>query len=207
MVVAWALVMCVSQVSDVPTRDATEPVDVRPAEERPCLDTPDAPAALRCATPKAPAEAPKKVVVETPPPRLVAGLGVLAGALVDGANPAAPELAFTGTLGVGFSSGVGVVAVLHAGFAGRIWNQGTVHRYGLGLGVRFGDKSHLLLGVSPSLVLRIDEEATRASAAATVLLQAVLVVWKNISVLAMPAFTIGGAGVMGSLSGGVGGVF
>lgn len=205
MLAACALALCLSQVSDVPTREG-EPADVRPPEERPCLDGDDAPPELRCTTPRLEPVAQPPVVPEDLPPKLVGGLSVMVGALVDGSNPISPELSFVGEVGLRWHNGIGVVGVVHGFFAGRVRNAGTVHRYGVGVGVRFGEKSHLLLAAAPSLVLRVGQEL-QTFGAATVLLQGVLALWKNVALVAMPAFSIGGAGVMGSLAGGVGGTF
>ena len=128
-----------------------------------------------------------------PPSRIVAELGLLGGVIFPSAR-LVPELAFTVDVGVRFASGVGVVGLVH----GHV--TALVNRYGLGAGVRFGDRSHAIIGASTSLMVIGNSVAFSV----TVLARFGIVFGNYFALLLMPKFTMSGSGVIASLSAGVG---
>ena len=128
-----------------------------------------------------------------PASRVVADLGLLGGVIFPSTR-LVPELAFTIDVGVRFPTGVGVVGLVH----GHV--TGVVNRYGLGAGVRFGDRSHALIGASTSLMVIGNSVAFSV----TVLARFALVFGNHFALMLMPTFTMSGNGVVASLSAGVG---
>lgn len=143
--------------------------------------------------------APPKSIVDTEPAsRAVADFGVHAGGLLVSSGGLFPELAITADVGVRFRNGVGVVGLMHGH-----WSR-LVNRYGLGVGLRLGDRSHITVGVSGGLIAF--NILTPPLFGVTVLAQLALVFAKYFSLLLMPALTIAG-GAIGSVTAGFGVTF
>lgn len=137
-------------------------------------------------------------VDQEPLSRAVADFGVHAGGLLVSSGGLFPELAITADVGVRFRNGVGVVGLMHGH-----WSR-LVNRYGLGAGLRLGDRSHITVGASGGLVAL--NTLTLPVFGFTVLAQLALVFAKYFSLLLMPALTIAG-GAIGSVTAGFGVTF
>jgi hypothetical protein len=145
-------------------------------------------------------EAPRRsrAAEKEPLARGVADLAVHAGVLIVGA--AVPEFVFMADAGVRLRNGVGVVGFLHGHVTSNVFPAAS--RYGVGVGLRLGDRSHILIGTSATFEVL---GATGALVPAlTVLVRFALVFAKYFAVLLMPSFTFSGQGAMGSLALGAG---
>lgn len=136
---------------------------------------------------------PKK---EEPELRLAGSAAVLGGVALD-ANVAA-EIGLSGSAGVLFKPGIGVVGLAHVHLNPTA--SGVKQRYGLGVGARFGTKSHLTVGLSPTLAV----DATGARFGGTVLAQVFVLVISRFGVMFQPAIHFDAAGVLFSATLGVG---
>lgn len=139
---------------------------------------------------------------EEPVARPVGLLGVMYGGLFGGGS-AVPIFAFTGAAGVRFRSGVGLVAVAH----GRIFvgSAGTIQLYGLGPGLRLGNRSQLTLALTGTFAA-IDVGAIRVSGGGlvSILAQVAIVLGDHFTLLAQPTIDFDASGVVGSVTGGLG---
>lgn len=123
------------------------------------------------------------------------------GALFAG-GAVAPVFAFTGAAGVRFRSGVGVVGVAH----GRIFasSSGSMQFYGLGPGIRFGNRTQLTLALTGTFVAIDVGQIRTAGALFTLLAQVAIVIGDHFTLLAQPTIDFDATGLVGSLTGGIG---
>jgi hypothetical protein len=144
--------------------------------------------------------APPKPPPADPEPlsRAVADFGVHGGGLLVTNGGLLPELAITADVGVRFRNGVGVVCMMHGH-----WSR-LVNRYGIGVGLRLGDRSHITLALSGGMIAF--NILTPPLFGVTVLAQLAFVFAKYFSLLLMPALTIAG-GAIGSVTAGFGVTF
>jgi hypothetical protein len=146
---------------------------------------------------------PMKAPVPTEPAsRLVWSLNVLGGTLLTGFT--LPELSFSADVGVRFRSGVGVVGFLHSGFARAAPRPGlpetVLHRYSAGGALRLGDRTHVLLGLGPGLMVVYG----LPSPALTVIARISFVLVRYFAISLMPTITVGSSGAVASISLGLG---
>ena len=189
---------------DVPAQDVALP-RVLHFPGKVCVESLDEHGAVKrdCRLEKSGSTAQPRPVETEPLSRAVADLDVLGGVLIVGA--AVPEFVFMADVGVRFHSGVGVVGLAHGHLAAR--DPSTASRYGLGVGLRLGDRSHLLIGTSATfLVPTVFGPLTAGSGvpAVTVLIRFALAFGKNFTVVLMPTFTFHAGGALGSLCLGAG---
>jgi hypothetical protein len=134
-----------------------------------------------------------------PPSRAVADFGVHGGGLLVDFGGLFPELAITADVGVRFRNGVGVVGVAHGH-----WSA-AVNRYGFGVGLRLGDRSHITVGVSLGpLAITPRSFQPFLTIGGTVFAQLALVFAKYFSVQLFPSLTITSGGAIGSVTAGFG---
>ena len=142
---------------------------------------------------------------EEPVARAVGLIGVMYGALF-GLSEAVPVFAFTGAAGVRFKSGVGIVGVAH----GRIVvvPGGSIQLYGLGPGVRFGNRTQLTLALTGTFAaINIGSLQRVGGGLFTLLAQVAVVIGDHFTLLAQPTIDFDASGVIGSLTGGLGVTF
>ena len=185
----------------------------------PCADPLDADGRLKPECKVAPTQAPlrsrkqrrttdldsPKEPAEEPLARAVGLVGVMSGALFGG-GAAVPVFAFTGAAGVRFRSGVGIVGVAH----GRITlaSGGSIQLYGLGPGVRFGNRTQLTLALTGTFAaINVGPVQLAGGGLFTILAQVAIAIGDHFTLLAMPTIDFDASGVVGSLSGGLGVTF
>ncbi|MDP1825476.1 MAG: hypothetical protein Q8L48_19615 [Archangium sp.] len=156
---------------------------------------------------------PKPVAPPGPPPappepvsRVVGLLGVTAGLLTSG-DFLSGAVGATGSVGVRFRSGVGLVGVGLIDYAPLA--QSNVQLYGAGPGVRFGNRNQLTLATLPTLAVATVKVArttvTGAAFAFTFLAQGSVVLIDILALFAQATLGVDtGGGVTFALSGGVG---
>ena len=110
----------------------------------------------------------------------------------------AAEIGVSGSAGVLFKSGIGVVALAHVHL--NPVPGGVNHRYGLGAGVRFGSKSYLTVGLSPTLA--VDGNGVRFGG--TVLTQVFVLLYSRFGVMLQPSIHFDAQGVLFSATLGAG---
>lgn len=141
---------------------------------------------------------------EEPAARGVGLLGVMYGVLIGG-GAAVPAFAFSGAGGVRFRSGIGFVGVAH----GRIVvsSAGTIQMYGLGPGIRFGNRTQLTLALTGTFGLVNVGSIHAAGALFTLLAQIAIVIGDHFTLLAQPTIDFDASAVLGSITGGIGVTF
>lgn len=141
-------------------------------------------------------------VEEEPVARAVGLIGIMYGAMFGG-GAAVPAFAFTGSAGVRFRSGVGIVGVAH----GRIvvGPGGSIQLYGLGPGVRFGNRTQLTLALTGTFAaINVANVQAAGGGLLSVLAQVAVVIGDHFTLLAQPTIDFDASGVIGSLTGGLG---
>lgn len=157
---------------------------------------------LPCVEEKVPTKTKKKRVYrrrvkkEEPELRFVGSAAVLGGVALN-ANVVG-EIGVSGSAGVLFKPGIGIVALAHV-HLNPVMN-GVNQRYGLGVGARFGSKSYLTVGVSPTLAV----DANGARFGGTVLTQVFVLIYSRFGLMLQPAIHFDAAGVLFSATLGVG---
>ncbi len=140
--------------------------------------------------------------VAEPLARAVGLIGVMYGGLFAGSS-AVPIFAFTGAAGVRFRSGVGVVGVAH----GRIFasSAGSIQMYGLGPGVRFGNRTQVTLALTGTFsAVNVGAIQAAGGGLFSMLAQIAIVIGDHFTLLAQPTVDFNAAGVLGSITGGIG---
>ncbi|MDP2275645.1 MAG: hypothetical protein Q8K32_33160 [Archangium sp.] len=119
-----------------------------------------------------------------------------------GGGAAVPAFAFTGSAGVRFRSGVGIVGVAH----GRIvvGPGGSIQLYGLGPGVRFGNRTQLTLALTGTYGAINVGSLRSGGGLFTMLAQVAVVIGDHFTLLAQPTIDFDASEVIGSLTGGLG---
>ncbi|MGV3620557.1 MAG: hypothetical protein ACO1OB_07055 [Archangium sp.] len=138
----------------------------------------------------------RRVKKELPDVRFVANGAVLGGVALN-ANVAG-EIGVSASAGALFKSGIGIVGLAHVHLnpnATRV-NQ----RYGLGVGARFGSKSFLTVGLSPTIAV----DAAGVRFGGTVLTQVFVLISSRVGVMLQPAIHFDASGVLFSATLGVG---
>lgn len=110
----------------------------------------------------------------------------------------------SGSAGVMFRSGIGIVGVVNVQLSPN--GFGLAQFYSVGPAIRFGEKSHILIGVAPTLGV---VPATTASPAAVGLLgsvfaQGALVLLERLTLMVQPMLSADRGGFIFTLTGGVG---
>ena len=163
-----------------------------------CVESLDESGAVRreCKPEKEVHAPPKPAPVDSEPlSRAVADFGVHGGGLLVSTGALFPELALTADVGVRWRNGVGIVGIAHGH-----WSA-AVNRYGLGAGLRLGDRSHITLALTLGPIT-IANSLTALSG--TVLAELALVFAKYFSLLLLPSLTITSGGAIGSVTAGFG---
>lgn len=188
-----------------------QPLPSQPSSD-PCADPLDADGRLRpeCRVQAAP-QAPRRgksrksrganTPEEEPAARGVGLIGVMYGALIGG-GAALPAFAFAGAAGVRFRSGVGFVGVLHGRIA--LNAAGSIQLYGLGPGIRFGNRSQLTLAFTPTFVSTNVGRINASGFLFTLLAQAALVLGDHFTLFIQPAVDFDASGAVGAITGGLG---
>lgn len=135
----------------------------------------------------------------TPDVRFVGMAGVLGGVTLS--SNVAPEFGVSGSAGVLFKPGIGVVAIAHVHL--NPTSMGVGQRYGVGAGVRFGRKSHFTLGLSPTLSI----DTTGARFGGTVIAQVLVTVVSRFGLVLQPSVTFDARVVVFSATLGIGATF
>ncbi len=128
--------------------------------------------------------------------RGVGFVGATAGLAIS--NDVALDVGVTGAAGVLFKEGVGVVALAHVHLNPTA--AGVSQRYGLGAGVRVGTRSHLTLGLTPTLFVTPD--AVRFGG--TVLAHIYAQLTPHVGLLVQPSLGFNGQSFVFAISGGAG---
>lgn len=143
--------------------------------------------------------------------RLVAEVGILFG--LQFSSTRLPELSFIGDYGMRFKKGGGVILIAHAFIAWLGTRQPldgfepTLQRYGLGAGFVLGDRSNLLVGLCPTLVVTDTRPEAGFQPAATLLARGSLHLWRWLTALLMPVVTFTRSAFVFSASAGLGATF
>jgi hypothetical protein len=143
---------------------------------------------------------PKPPPVDTEPlSRAVVDFGVHGGGLLVSTGALFPELALTADVGVRWRNGVGIVGLSHGH-----WSA-AVNRYGLGLGLRLGDRSHITLALTLGpLTIAPNSFQSFTVFSGTVLAELAVVFAKYFAILLLPSLTITSGGAIGSVTAGFG---
>ena len=178
-----------------------EPLDVDGRLKPECRVTADQQPPLRSkkgrrAAPGAP--------LEEPAARAVGMMGVMYGILIAG-GAVAPVFAFAGAAGVRLRSGVGFVGVLHGRIA--VNQNSSIQIYGLGPGIRFGDRSQLTLAITPSFTAISVGSFRQSGFLFTILAQGAVVIGKHFTLFAQPTIDFDGSGAVGAITAGLGVTF
>lgn len=157
----------------------------------PCVEDTKTPTKKKKRTSRKP-----RVKKEEPEFRLVGSAALLGGVALN-ANVAG-EIGASGSVGVLFKPGIGIVGLAHVHL--NPTSAGVNQRYGLGVGARFGSKSYLTVGVSPTLAV----DTTGARFGGTVLTQVFVLIYSRFGVMLQPSIHFDAAGVLFSATIGVG---
>lgn len=158
----------------------------------------------RVAPVAAPPIAPTNPPIKEPRARAVGLIAAMYGGMF-AVGKAVPAFAFTGAVGVRFSSGVGIVAVTHGTvFVGP---NGAVQFYGFGPGLRFGNRTQVTLSVTGTYVSVSTASVQVGGLAFSALAQLVFVFGDHFSLLVQPAIHADHSGIIGTLTGGLGVTF
>lgn len=153
------------------------------------------------------AEREQRREIEGPSARFVGNIVAHGGMLV-AATPTTAAIygAFgaSGSAGVMFRSGIGIVGVANVQLAPN--GFGIMQMYSLGPAVRFGSKSHVLVGVAPTLgVVPANTQSPAAvGLLASVFAQGSLVLLDRLTLMLQPVLSSDGRGVILTLTGGIG---
>lgn len=138
----------------------------------------------------------RRVKKEEPDLRFVGGAALLGGVSLN--QNVAGEIGLSGSAGVLFKPGIGIVSLAHVHL--NPLQSGVNQRYGLGIGGRFGSKSYLTVGLSPTLAV----DASGVRFGGTVLTQVFVLLYSRFGVMLQPAIHFDAAGVLFSATLGVG---
>jgi hypothetical protein len=118
-----------------------------------------------------------------------------------------PAFSFVGAAGVRLPAGVGFVGVLHGRIVASLAANSSIHLYGLGPGIRFGNRTQVTLGVSPTLAAITLNGNLATGFLFSVFAQGALVLGPRFTFLVQTIVDFGTGGTMGAITGGLGASF
>ncbi|MBL8912740.1 MAG: hypothetical protein JNM17_18745 [Archangium sp.] len=122
-------------------------------------------------------------------------------------NGVLPTGAMSLALGLRFANGIGIVALAHGRIALLPTADGSLQIYGLGAGVRFGERSHVTIGVSPTVAVFEVPVNPGTRAGVSILAHLVLRIGEYFAVLLQPVIDFTEQAIIGSATIGAGVTF